>query len=125
MIYGNLGNIAQLKEWLCPALDAGGNTHSFTDIITGVIKGDMQLWHGPKGAAVTLITDFPQKRVLHVLLAGGDMQQIIDFQDSAFTWGKAHGCTQLSLSGRAGWQRALKDHGWHTSGVVMEYNNHV
>jgi hypothetical protein len=87
------------------------------------MAGEMQLWQGPRGAAVTLITDFPQKRVLHVLLAGGDMQQIIDFQESAAAWGKSHGCTQMTLSGRLGWQRALKNHGWRVSGVIMEHDH--
>ena len=56
-------------------------------------------------------------------MAGGDMQQIIDFQESAAEWGKAHGCTQMTLSGRLGWQRALKNHGWRVSGVVMEHHH--
>lgn len=77
----------------------------------------MQLWTGPKGAAVTMIYDFPQKRVLHVFLAGGDMDQIKDFEESAALWGRGMGCTEMTLSGRRGWARELE--GWRPIQTVM------
>lgn len=106
-------------DWLRPAIERGG-MHSVESVIEEIKAGRMQLWHGPDGAAVTQVVDFPQKRVLHVLFAGGSMEQIIDFQDSAAEWGKAQGCTEMTLSGRKGWVRALKDHGWKPKDVVME-----
>lgn len=115
-----LDNLALARRHLQPALDAGGNTHSFEDIILSVLKGDMQLWHAPKGSAVTEVIDFPRKRVIHVFLAGGDMAQIIDFQQSAAAYGRALGCSQMTLSGRSGWQRVLKAHGWQPTQVLME-----
>ena len=117
--WGNLGNIAKLKRWLDPALDVGGNTHTFADIITAVMAGEMQLWQGPKGAAVTLILSHPQKRLIHFFLAGGEMEQVLDFQDSVAAWGKAHGCTEMTLAGRVGWSRVLKPFGWERQGEFI------
>ena len=107
----------QLRQWLQPALDRGGNTHSFEDVINEIRAGSMQLWTGPEGAAVTMIYDFPQKRVLHVFLAGGSIEQIKDFEESAAAWGRAHGCSEMSLSGRRGWTKALE--GWRPVQTVL------
>lgn len=108
------------RKHLQPALDAGGNTHSFEDIILSVLKGDMQLWHAPNGSVVTQIIEHPQRREIHWFLAGGDMSQVLGFQDSVRAYARHLGCTAMVLGGRAGWQRALKDDGWQTKGIVME-----
>lgn len=113
-----LHNIRLARKWLQPALDRDGNKHNFEDIYLSVLKGDMQLWQGPRGAAITQVIDFPNARVLHVLLAGGAMQQILDFEESAAAWGRSIGCTSMTLNGRMGWQRILT--GWDTTSVMME-----
>ncbi|NKX40950.1 hypothetical protein HGG71_05635 [Rhodobacteraceae bacterium R_SAG2] len=112
--------LPRVRQHLQPALDHGGNTHGFEDIILSVLKGDMQLWTADKASAVTEVTDYPKKRVIHWFLAGGDMAAVLDFQQSIRTYGKALGCTEMTLSGRSGWQRALKSHGWTQKGIVME-----
>ena len=108
----------QIREWLQPALDRGG-THAIEDIEKEVATGHMQLWVGERGAAVTQILDFPRKKVLHVFLAGGEMDQITDFQESAWIWGQSQGCTAMTLSGRLGWKRVLRD--WTAKSVEMEF----
>lgn len=118
--YGcSLGNTTHLIKWLRSAIERGGDTHTFQDVMRKIFAGDFQLWLGPEGAAVTQVIDFPQKRVIHVLYAGGKMGQIIDFQESAAAWGKAIGCSEMTLSGRFGWQRVLDKHGWKPQTVVM------
>jgi len=100
------------RDWIQAALDVGGNTHDFSDIVEGVLKGSMQLWAGETGCAITEIVVYPKKKVLHVFLAGGDMGQIIDFQESAIQFGKMNGCEAMTLSGRRGWTKVLNKHGW-------------
>jgi hypothetical protein len=39
----------QLRQWLEPALDRGGNTHTFDDVMAEIEAEKMQLWTGPKG----------------------------------------------------------------------------
>lgn len=107
----------QLRQWLQPALDRGGNTHSFEDVIAEIQAGTMQLWTGPKGAAVTMIYDFPRKRFLHVFLAGGELDQVRDFVPSMEEFGRLNGCTQMSLAGRRGWARVLE--GWNPGHAVL------
>lgn len=108
----------QVRAWLRPALEVEG-THDIEDVEQAVETGHMQLWVGPKGAVITEVLNFPRKKVLHFFLAGGEMDQIKDFKASVFAWGKAQGCTEMTLTGRVGWQRALPD--WKLKSVNMEF----
>ena len=104
------------REWIQSALDKGGDTHDFKDIVDGVISGHMQLWSGVSGCAVTEILVYPNKKILHVFLAGGDqghgIKQITDMHDDAVEWGKAQGCVGMTIAGRKGWKKVLESKGW-------------
>jgi len=108
--------LIRCRDWIQSALEKGGGTHDFKDIVDGVLSGHMQLWFGVKGCAVTEIIVYPNKKVLHVFLAGGDqghgIEQITDMHDDAVEWGKAQGCDGMTIAGRKGWQRVLESKGW-------------
>lgn len=107
------------REWIEAALEHSGGTHDFQDIAESVMQGTMQLWAGEVGCAVTEIIVYPKKKVLHVFLAGGQMNQIIDFQESAVEFGRMQGCSSMTLAGRRGWTKVLDKHGWKESFCVM------
>ena len=104
------------KDWIQSALNKGGNTHEFKDIVDGIISGNMQLWLGANGCAVTEIVVYPNKKVLHVFLAGGDqgqgIEQITDMHDDAMEFGKQQGCIGMTVTGRRGWKKVLQSRGW-------------
>ena len=108
--------LIRCRDWIQSALEKGGDTHDFKDIVDGVQSGHMQLWFGLNGCAVTEIIVYPNKKVLHVFLAGGDqghgIEQITDMHDDAVEWGKAQGCDGMTIAGRKGWQRVLESRGW-------------
>lgn len=114
-----LEELLRCRSWIEDALEYAGGTHLFEDIVAAVIEGRMQLWAGEKGCAVTEIIVYPRKKVIHVFLAGGDMSQIIDFEESALEFGRMNGCTTMTLAGRKGWTKVLDKHGWKESFVVM------
>ena len=111
--------LIRCRKWIEMALDKGGNTHEFRDICEGVLSGHMQLWAGEKGCAVTEIVVYPNKKVFHVFLAGGKMQQITDMHDDAVKWAKEQGCEGMTLSGRKGWQKILGERGWKPHQLVL------
>ena len=113
------GELLRCEKWIQDALDVGGNTHDFRHIVDSVISGHMQLWAGEKGCAVTEIVVYPNKKVLHVFLAGGEMQQITDMEEDAVKWAKAQGCSGMTLAGRFGWKKVLKDYGWKPAMLVL------
>ena len=114
-----MDQLLQCRSWIEDALAYSGDTHDFKDIVDGVLSGHMQLWVGKEGCAITEIVRFPKKKVLHVFLAAGEMGQIVDFQDSAVQFAKQNGCDALTLAGRTGWKRVLKDHGWKEQHVAL------
>lgn len=108
------------RKWIDDALSYSGGTHTFEDVVDGVTSGRMQLWPAERGCAVTEIVVYPKKRVLHVFLAGGEMETIVSMIDSATEWGKAQGCTSMTISGRRGWERVLGRHGYKPVMTVLE-----
>ena len=111
--------IKRCLPWIVQALEYSGDTHQPTDVIESILKGHMQLWPGEQACAVTEIVVYPNKKVLHVFLAAGDMDNIIDMQRSAETWAKAQGCDAMTIAGRKGWSRVLKDHGYQEKFVTL------
>lgn len=112
-------DLLRCREWIQSALDKGSNTHSFIDVVEGVLSGQMQLWGGENGCAVTEIVVYPNKKVLHVFLAGGKLEQITDMHADAVKWAKTQGCDGMTLSGRKGWVKILNKDGWKEQQVVM------
>jgi len=108
--------LIRCREWIQSALNKGGNTHEFKDIVDGIISGNMQLWLGANGCAITEIVVYPNKKVLHVFLASGDkglgIEQITDMHDDAIEFGKQQGCVGMTVTGRKGWKKVLQSRGW-------------
>ena len=108
------------RKWIEDALAYSGGTHTFDDIAKGIKTGHMQLWPTEKACAVTEIVVYPQKKVLHVFLAAGDLGQITDAIDAVAAWGIQQGCESLTMNGRHGWKRVLDKKGWKPVMTVME-----
>lgn len=108
------------RKYIEDALGYSGGTHTFDDVKQAIIEGRMQLWPGAKSAAVTEIIQYARKKVLHIFLAGGDMDELLDMIDSATAWGRDQGCGGLTMSGRRGWERVLGKHGFRPVMIVME-----
>lgn len=108
------------RKWIEAALDYSGGTHTFEDIAHGIKTGHMQLWPAEKACAVTEIVVYPRKKVLHVFLAAGDLDQITDAIDAVAAWGIQNGCESMTMNGRHGWKRVLGNKGWTPVMTVME-----
>jgi len=107
------------KPWLEAALKYAGGTHTLEDVVEAVAEGKMQFWPAPRGCAVTELIQFPRKKVLHVFLAGGEMDQIIDMDSSAVEFARINGCTGMSIAGRKGWSKVLRHKGYKESYTVL------
>ena len=114
-----MNEILRCRPWIEAALEYSHGTHEFIDVVDAILSGKMQLWSNEHGCAVTEVIDYPRKRMLHVFLAGGSKEAISDLSEPALKWAKDIGCSDLTLTGRKGWTKALKNDGWTTSHVMM------
>lgn len=104
--------IARCRQWIEAALEYSGGTHEFDDIVEGIYTGRFQLWPAKTSCLVTELVNYPRKRVLHVFLGGGDLEEIMGMHEDVIAWGKMQGCSALTMTGRLGWKKPLKEHGW-------------
>jgi|TARA_Y100000289_G_C3929553_1_gene155552 hypothetical protein len=100
------------RPWIQAALERGQNTHLFSDIVDSVKRGHMQFWPAEDACAVTEIIEYPRKKALHIFLAGGNMETIVDMNESAEHFARLNGCTIMSVAGRKGWQKILSGKGY-------------
>jgi hypothetical protein len=108
----HISEIDRCQSWIEAALEYSGGTHSLSDVIEGITSGKMQLWPAPKGCIVTEIVVYPRKKMLNVFLGGGELDQLLDMHKDVIAWSKAQGCEAVTITGRFGWKKPLKTHGW-------------
>jgi hypothetical protein len=112
------------EPYIESALDYAHDTFNLQDIVDSMAVGDLQLWPGPNSAVITQIVNYPQKKVIHVFLAGGDMDEVKKLEEDLSIWGKHQGCKAVTLVGRPGWKKSfLKDIGYKCTQVQMFKEN--
>ena len=115
-----MNELERCRVWIEAALEYSGGTHLYEDIVEAVIEGRMQLWPAKNSCWVTEITAFPRKKVLHVFLAGGELDEILEMHEYVVQWAIEQGCESMTLTGRKGWVKALKNKGWKSQLVLLE-----
>lgn len=110
---------ARCRHWIEAAMEYMDGLLTMEDVERCIATGHMQFWAGEKAAAVTEIATFPRSKHLLIVLAGGDMKEIISMFPSMKHFGARNGCTKLVEAGRPGWERVLKAEGWKRECVVL------
>ena len=115
-----MNELERCRGWIEAALEYGGGTHYYEDIVKAISEGRMQLWPAKDSCLVTEITSYPRKKVLHVFLGGGDLNEILGMHQSVVQWAISQGCESLTMTGRKGWVKALQNDGWKSQLVLLE-----
>ena len=111
-------DITKRVKGLERALKYGGETHTIFDVFDSVESGRSKLWVEEGATIVTEVFTYPQSKTLHFWLATGELDTVIDLSERIIEEARQEGCDRATLSGRMGWLRALKDHGWSRSKTV-------
>mgnify|MGYP003625766792 CR=1 FL=1 len=111
--------VGPYRELLESALERSGGTHTYEDVLDAIILGDMFFWPAEKSCMVTEIVQYPRLRALHVFLAAGDLDEIRGMESSLISFAKSIKCSALSMSGRKGWAKALKEMEWHEAHTTL------
>jgi len=105
-----------VEDYIADSLKHGVGEYTTDDIKQLCQSKQMQLWikwddEEVKGAFVTQILNYPQMKILLVLLLGGN--DFIKWRDEVdevlLKFGKEHNCKFVEFFGRKGWTKFLKD----------------
>lgn len=107
------------RPWIEAAVDRTGGTHTIEDVERGLAEGKYQFWPGARSAAITAIHEYPRAKWLSVFLAGGDLYELVDMVPVWRHFAAFNGCSNLSITGRRGWERVLSKHGWAARAVCL------
>lgn len=105
----------QLEE----ALASGGNAHTYDDLVSAAMRGDVTIFSYPGCLLVMELVQYPQFKVWHCFVACGEMAEVLRSEGPMHKVAALMGCKYLSFAGRAGWERVLKKSGWHTVCTTM------
>ena len=108
-----------ISKWIIGALKYSNGTHDFEDVVRGIEQGEFQLFANDRGCVVTPIPHYPRKKVLFVFLAGGDLEGVTDLHEEVIEFAKSRNCELMTMIGRMGWTKALKQHGWSVDSACM------
>ena len=87
------------------------NTHTIDNVKQAIIENKAQLWCGEKSVIVTEILQHPAKAECRIWLAAGNKEELVSVMlKDVESWAKGGGCRNISIVGRKGWMRVLKDY---------------
>jgi len=113
--------LIRYKRGIEAALRHGEHSHSFDDIVRGVLTGQLHFYPlTDTSFAIMERQEYPNLSVYHCFLAGGDLADLVAAQGMISDNGGKLGCTKLTMMGRRGFARALPAHGWRETHVRME-----
>ncbi len=81
--------------------------YSMSDVLHFTHTGMWQMWHGDHCVGFTRIANYPQHKALIIVLAAGELEEIIDLEPHIAEWGRNEGCKYVEIYGRRGWSKAL------------------
>ena len=118
-IHNPISELDRCRPWIEAALRRSGSLNTWDEVVTNLQSGMMQLWAYPEGCIITEIVVYPNTKALHVFLAGGKLDEILQMTENVKEWAKLQGCSFASFDGRFGWQKPLEKVGWKPHSITM------
>lgn len=108
------------------AFENGHSLEEVESVRKALLRQDMQLWFARKeselmATMVTRIEKCDKASVLHVVALEGTgmVEWLRELERVLRVYAAACGCKFISLHGRRGWVKTLKEYGWGESAVIM------
>lgn len=99
--------------------------HTLAWLDDQVLSGKVQFWRSPNAAMLTEVKSYPTgAKDIHVVIAAGDMKEIIALAPDAEQYGREHGCIGATVESRLGWAKALKPYGYATHQLTVRKELH-
>ncbi len=90
------------------ALKHAGDTHTIDDLKNLISSNKAQLWQvNERTLIITEIIQYPQKKVLNIFIAAGDLQPLLAAIPDLVEYARQNDCAWLQATGRHGWQKKV------------------
>jgi hypothetical protein len=113
------------REKLAKALARAGGLYDLSDLLERIADGRMQAHVSRETIAVTEISVYPKRRVLTIILFVGDLEDGESLHTQVLEFARKMKCDAIVTSGRVGWARLAKSHGWKTVSTNMVFRKEV
>lgn len=107
--------VAALAHWqpeIVSALARAKDSHTFDDVAHMVMAGKLAMFNYPDAFMLMEVVDYPQFKVWHCFLAGGNKDAITSTEAEHGGIAIAIGCKYIGFSGRKGWDHEASHRGW-------------
>ena len=109
------------------AMKYGGGELWPEDVKEHLLEGRKQLWIVVEGniviaSIVTEIATYPRKKVVRILMIGGDRltEWGRDLHATLEKWAKRIGANSIEIIGRKGWERLMKEFGYKAAYTYLK-----
>jgi glycerol-3-phosphate responsive antiterminator len=113
---------AALFKKMEKALRLMGSTHTLEDVVDALKKGEMQLFHNDRAVVITEIAVSPRRKFANVFMSAGELDGVIALKGQLVKWAKDNGIEFARAAVRPGYEKYLKDAGWKTKMVLMDFD---
>ena len=111
--------LERCKKYLLPVFDKF-DTYNWEDVVENVRQGRWYLLALPNSALLIEFLEYPRKRVLYVLAAGGRLEEIIKAESDVISIAKSKECNSIEVRGRLGFEKVTsKIKGWKKPYTVI------
>ena len=107
-----INGLLKYKPNIIRALKHSRGTHTFDDVVMLVVNGSLKFWDFDGTFVITEFVVYPQKSVIHIFLAGGKLDKLIEVHPILANHARELGCSAVTLDGRSGWSKVFEDYGW-------------
>ena len=114
--------LERCKKYLLPVFDKF-DTYNWEDVVENVRQARWYLLALPNSALLIEFLEYPRKRILYVLAAGGKLEEIIKAESDVISIGKSKECDSIEIRGRLGFEKVTsKIKGWKKQYTVISKN---
>ena len=111
--------LERCKKYLLPVFDKF-DTYNWEDVVENVRQGRWYLFTLPNSALLIEFLEYPRKRILYVLAAGGKLEEIVKAENDVISIGKSKQCDSIEIRGRLGFEKVTsKIKGWKKQYTVI------
>ena len=111
--------LERCKKYLLPVFDKF-DTYNWEAVVENVRQARWYLLALPNSALLIEFLEYPRKRILYVLAAGGKLEEIIKAENDVISIGKSKECDSIEIRGRLGFEKVTsKIKGWKKQYTVI------